>query len=119
MSSLTSLCERLLETTLKLEAVVSQSDSDAELWSALLEEREGIMDQISQLLSAGEELSATMREQYVEKADEVNRRIRSHMTARKDAVHDQIVQLQRTKQVRRHYANSGPNGYGAFFDKRK
>ncbi|WP_126428722.1 flagellar protein FliT [Brevibacillus marinus] len=119
MSSLSSLCERLLETTLELEALVNQPDSDAELWGALLEEREGIMSEISRMLSAGEALSPALREQYVAKADEANRRIFSQMTARKDALYEQMIQLQRAKQVRRQYANLGPNGYGAFFDKRK
>lgn len=119
MSALDTLCERLLAKTLELETIVNQPDSDAELWGALLEEREEIMAEISRTLSAGEELTPALREQYLAKADEVNRRIFSQMTARKEALHEQLTQLRRAKQVRQQYNHSGANGYGAFFDERK
>ncbi|MBO8164305.1 MAG: flagellar protein FliT [Brevibacillus sp.] len=119
MSALPSLCKRLLETTLELEAVVGRPDSDAESWDALLEERERIMEQISALVAGGEVLPQTLREEYLEKAETANRRLLTRMEARKDAVYEQIGQLKRTKQARRQYADTGPNPYGAFFDQRK
>lgn len=119
MAALDALCERLLEKTLELEAVVNQPDSDAELWNTLLEEREVIMAEISRELLAGGELTPALRDEYLAKADEVNRRIFAQMTARKEALRQQMAQLQRAKQVRQQYAYSGANGYGAFFDERK
>ncbi|WP_432775368.1 flagellar protein FliT [Brevibacillus gelatini] len=112
------LLDGLLKVTQRLEEVVSVKGSEPEEWLSLLDERENLILQIQKHELASESLSFSQKQQ-LEQVYEINQRLIPKMDVRKQAVQKQLNNLQRTKLAMNSYNEAGPNGYGAFFDRKK
>ncbi|ATF15912.1 flagellar protein FliT [Brevibacillus porteri] len=112
------LLNSLLETTLRLEKVVSEKDSEPDTWLSLLDVREKVISKIQQLGIDNESLS-TMQKQQLEQMYEINQRLIPLIDGRMQGVQQQLNNLQRSKLAMNTYNEAGPNGYGAFFDRKK
>ncbi|MED1722399.1 flagellar protein FliT [Brevibacillus parabrevis] len=112
------LLEGLLNATLRLEEVVSLKESEPEEWLSLLDKRESLISQMQKHEAANESLSFSQKQQ-LEQIYEINQRLTPLMDARKQGVQQQLNNLQRSKLAMNSYNEAGPNGYGAFFDRKK
>ncbi|CAI8998108.1 flagellar protein FliT [Brevibacillus sp. IT-7CA2] len=108
----------LLETTLRLEQVVGVKDSEPDEWLSLLDEREDAISQIQQYELNSESLSSTQK-QHLEQIYNINQRLIPLIDGRKQGVQQQLNNVQRSKLAMNTYNEVGPNGYGAFFDRKK
>ncbi|TKI58595.1 flagellar protein FliT [Brevibacillus antibioticus] len=112
------LLENILATTIRLEQVVSVKDSEPDEWLALLEERENLISQLQKFKVDSESLSSTQKQQ-MEQIYEINQRLIPLIDVRKQGVQQQLNNVQRSKLAMNSYNEAGPNGYGAFFDRKK
>ncbi|UED75584.1 flagellar protein FliT [Brevibacillus sp. DP1.3A] len=112
------LLNSLLETTLRLEKVVSVKDSEPDEWMAVLDEREELISQIQHQGLDNESLSA-LQKQQMEQIYVINQRLIPLIDGRMQGVQQQLNNLQRSKLAMNTYNEAGPNGYGAFFDRKK
>jgi len=112
---------KLLEISLQLETHIVQDsgDEDGEQWISLLEERQQLMDEISERVRAGEIITDYQKEQYLLTAHKIDQKIIPHMKERMSKVHEQINKLQQVKRARNFYGEKGYSAFGAFFDKKK
>ncbi|MDR6553573.1 hypothetical protein [Paenibacillus qinlingensis] len=117
---LDELLNQLLQLTLSLEQVVSEKESDPELWVELVSQRQVIMDELTNLFREGVTLTETQKQTIMQPAYEMNIKIVALMTQEKDKMAAQIANLQRSKAVNDQYGGLGnASPYGAFFDKKK
>ncbi|TQR32552.1 flagellar protein FliT [Brevibacillus brevis] len=113
-----ALLNSLLESTVRLEKVVSAKDSEADEWMAVLDEREEMISQMQHQGLANESLTA-LQKQQLEQIYEINQRLIPLIDGRMQGVQQQLNTLQRSKLAMNTYNEAGPNGYGAFFDRKK
>ncbi|WGV59599.1 flagellar protein FliT [Brevibacillus brevis] len=117
-NSVDVLIESLLAATLRLEQEVSAKDSEPEVWLSLLDERENLILQAQKQELVSESLSESQRKK-MEQIFEINQRLVPLINNRKQGVQQQLNNLQRSKLAMNTYNEAGPNGYGAFFDRKK
>lgn len=117
-NKINGLLESLLDSTLRLEQVVSVEDSEPHEWLTILDEREELISQFQEYELDSESLLSTQKQQF-EKIYEINQRLIPIIEGRKKGVQNQLNKVQRSKQVMNSYYDSGPNSYGAFIDRKK
>ncbi|MBH0328303.1 flagellar protein FliT [Brevibacillus brevis] len=115
--TINALLGELLQATQRLEQTVTLKDSDAEEWLAILDEREVLIGTLKERVEEVE-LTPAQRVQMVE-IHEINQRVIPLIDGRKQGVQQQLNNLQRSKLAMNTYNEAGPNGYGAFFDRKK
>ncbi len=116
---LQELVDQLHSLTSKLADSVLTEEADAEMWVALLDEREAVIEQLSRLLQNGEDFTDRQKEE-LEKIHLTTQKLLPIMMTKKDAVQKQIVNLNKAKAANQQYnGGSGYTMYGAFFDKKK
>lgn len=108
----------LLRTTLRLEQAVQQKDLDPEEWLPILDEREHLINEMQGSGLTGAEFTDSQRKK-MEQISETNQRILPLIGDRMQGVQQKLNNLQKTKLARNSYNDAGPNGYGAFFDRKK
>ena len=113
---LDTLLEHLLSTTLSIDSVVADKDSDPDKWIELLAER----DEIIQCVQGIDTSKLSMAQlQQISKMQEVNQHVLSKIEERQQKIRDLLSNLQRSKLATNSYQEIGPNGYGAFIDRKK
>ncbi|WP_312109734.1 flagellar protein FliT [Brevibacillus reuszeri] len=112
------LIERLVAATVSLEQVVRVTDSEPEDWLSLLDERDEIIERIKQSGKNSTSLSNVQQQQF-EKIQDINERLLPIINERMQGVQQQLNNVQRSKLAMNSYNEVGPNGYGAFFDRKK
>jgi len=113
------LVDQLRSLTSNLEDSVLTEEADAELWVTLLDEREAVIEQISQLLQNGAHFTDRQKEE-LEKIHVTTQKLLTVMTTKKDSVQKQIANLNKAKTANQQYNGGyGYTPYGAFFDKKK
>lgn len=117
---LESLLKDLLDHSLELVGLVEDEDSDQEAWVQVLDERQGIMDHVSALLTQGATLTDLHKAEYLAKVYAIDQKLTPIIEERKAEVDAQLVTARKTKQMNQKYHHdSGYSPYGAFFDKKK
>jgi hypothetical protein len=114
-----SLADQLLEITEQLQDAVQRQEPEPQEWISLLEERQKVMEQISDFLSEGKVSSESVHVHTIRKAFEIHQRILPQMETKFQGVQKQLSTIQKTKLARHTYYDNGPSGYGAFFDRKK
>jgi len=113
-----AMLDRLLESTILLEQIVIDDNADPDEWISVLDEREELIAIIQGSGLTGERLTEVQRDKF-SKINEVNQRLIPIMDNRKQGVQKQLRNVQRSKQAMHSYNDDGPNGYGAFIDRKK
>lgn len=113
-----TLLESLHQATQRLEQAVAVKESDPDDWLAILDEREELIHQMQERFSAGSVLTEAQRIQLTQ-IYEVNQRLIPLIEGCKQGVQQQLNNLHRSKLAMNSYNEAGPNGYGAFFDRKK
>lgn len=119
ISSLQTLLENLLERTLSLEKLVLSDDSEPDDWVGILEARQEIIGNLTDLFADGVTLSDYQKQHYLGKVYEIDQRLLPIMEKKKEEVQTSLSNIQRSKAARNQYFDSGYTPYGAFFDRKK
>lgn len=120
-ASLEALLNELLALTLSLEKAVQDEEEEPDTWLELLDERQEIMDELSELFAQGITLTEDQKRLYIQPLFDLDQKIVPMMGRRKQGVEVQMANLQKSKQVNMQYGGYGSSysPYGAFFDKKK
>jgi flagellar protein FliT len=78
-----------------------------------------LMKEIDVRVSQGETISDEGKKVYLAKAYEIHQQLLPQMESKRQGIQKQLAAIQKTKLARQTYYESGPNGYGAFFDRKK
>jgi len=115
------LLEDLLSLTKQLErALMNISDEDTgDNWLEMLDERQRVMDQISEQVKRGYVISPEQKESFIAPAYAIDQQLVSLLQERKNDVQSQISRMNSLKKAKSLYSPGGMSAYGAFFDKRK
>ena len=113
-----SLLGRLYDETVRLERAVMSEETDLEEWMIILDAREIIVKQIQELGLGKSDLTEQQWDEFANMS-EINNRVISVIEKRKKSVQQQLNNIQRSKLAMSSYNEVGPNGYGAFFDRKK
>ena len=117
--NLEMLYQQVLAISLDWEQAVLREDAEPDEWVELLEQREQIMQQITEAIQGGAVPREEWRQQYIAPALEVNNRLIPIMEEQKNRLSDKIQQLQQGKTVNKQYMGYNTAAYGAFFDTKK
>ncbi|GEB31394.1 hypothetical protein BPA01_09740 [Brevibacillus parabrevis] len=93
-------------------------DSEPDMWLGILAERE---EYIGCLIEQGFN-SLSIQKEYQNQLlqiNEINQRLIPLIDQRKQGVQKQLNNVRRSKMATNSYQEAGPNGYGAFFDRKK
>lgn len=112
------LADELLQLTQRIHDLLTNEESEPNDWLTLLDDRESIMAQINQLVSAGAILDDSHK-QLLLQGYQLNQRMIPLMKGRQQGVRNKIAVLQKGKMAVNSYNEVGPSGYGAFFDRKK
>ncbi|MED1952371.1 flagellar protein FliT [Brevibacillus centrosporus] len=112
------LLETLIAKTDQLAQLVEEKMNDTEECMAMLDEREKVIDDVTLLLRRGLTLSKDHKQQLA-RMQEINLRILEKIELRKSDIKKKLDSIQQKKVAKQSYNQSIPNGYGAFFDRKK
>ncbi|WP_411502679.1 flagellar protein FliT [Brevibacillus centrosporus] len=120
MNRMDELADELLQLTLQIQEQLLTEDSDPNEWLNFLDKRDIVMSQIDQLMAEGLTLSDSQK-QVLQNGYQLNQKILPLMDARLQKLQGKMAVLQKSKMAVSTYndVDTGPNGYGAFFDRRK
>lgn len=121
ITSLESLLNDLLRLTLSLEKIVLDEESEPEEWIELLDKRQAVMDQLSELFAEGLSLTEAQKQIYLQPAYEADQKIVPIIDRKKKASETQLANVQKSKAANQFYGGNSNSysPYGAFFDKKK
>ncbi|MFF0828371.1 flagellar protein FliT [Brevibacillus sp. NPDC003359] len=111
------LLERLLRETLRLEEIVMQDDSEPEEWLTILDEREKLIELLQE--KGLEDRLTDSNRQLLSQVFAINQRLFPLIEGHKQEIQQKLNNVQRSRMVTNSYQDAGPNGYGAFFDRKK
>lgn len=120
MSRMDELADEILQLTLQFQEQLLTVDSDPDEWLNLLDKRDHVIAQIDLLMTTGLTLLDSQK-QVLQNGYQLNQKILPLMNARLQNLQGKMAALQRSKMAVSTYmdVDTGPNGYGAFFDRRK
>jgi flagellar protein FliT len=117
--SVETLLQEMLAHTQLLEQCILNPESDPEEWLKMLDEREKMINELSDLTSKGTHMTEQIREIY-DSIHEINKRLVPLMMSRQQEVSGKIAKLKQSQIANKQYKGYGaPAAYGAFFDKKK
>ncbi|RNB90099.1 flagellar protein FliT [Brevibacillus nitrificans] len=117
-STVDYLMEALYEKTHYLVQLVEAEGSDSMQWLPVLEDRENIIRDLDNLIQKEGPLSGAHKQQLAV-MNEMNQKILSQMSIRKEKIAEKLSAIQQKKAAKQFYNQMGPSGYGAFFDRKK
>lgn len=119
-----TLLEELYTLTSSLRQHVLQYESESEegpdIWVDLLDQRQEIIDKLSNLMEHGFTFSETHKKQYLENVYQIDQQVIPLIDEKLKHVQSQIGNMKKSKTVNSQYSGySAPNAFGSFFDKKK
>lgn len=115
---------RLVRLSEQLKEQVTTKPEDPDSWVEILDERQKVIEKLSDLAEQGLPLSDDLH-QLIGKVIDLDRTSKVLMEKEKKVVHDHLTRIERTKMARKQYADQNDNsaydelGYSYFFDQKK